>query len=447
MSDDRDYLVKHSIPQVINDLVTALVKDRPPHAVPYMTEWFTKKAVFERPKVPLTPLIKKVCIVGGGNAAQAFANILPSHGVACNMWCGFGDEAERISAGINSQGGMKVHWSDGSVTLGKPDKISKDPGEVVPECNVLIMPLPSFAYPSVLTDLKPHLKPGMYIGITPGQGGFDWVARTVLGEELMKSVIFFAIMPMPLNCRITDFGKQVHVQVLKKKYRVGALPAAKTQECCDITASLFQAETTALPHLLTATMYPINAIIHPQRVFRICQPWRPGNYLPENPLFYEAMDEGSAGLMDAVNTELQMIAEKIKELSGVDLEIPHIKDFLGWVYEDDKPDLTSTKTFFATCSAYKGFRSPLKQVEGKGWVPDFENRYFTEDIPLGLCIYKGIADIVGEKTPAMDMVMYWAQAGMGKEYIVNGKLTGKDVASSNAPQRFGVTTLDQLLGK
>lgn len=49
MSDDRDYLVKHSIPQVINDLVTALVKDKPAHAVPYMTEWFTNKAVVFHP--------------------------------------------------------------------------------------------------------------------------------------------------------------------------------------------------------------------------------------------------------------------------------------------------------------------------------------------------------------------------------------------------------------
>jgi hypothetical protein len=42
-------------------------------------------------------------------------------------------------------------------------------------------------------------------------------------------------------------------------------------------------------------------------------------------------------------------------------------------------------------------------------VPDFENRYFTEDIPLGLCVYKGIADIVGVPTPVMDTVLAWAQ--------------------------------------
>jgi|EP00670_Eutreptiella_braarudii_P002142 hypothetical protein len=444
-TEDLSYLVQHNVPQLINDMITGLVKDQPAAALPYLHDWMAKKAMHERPKVPISPLIKKVCIVGGGNAAQAFACILPSFGIPCNMWCGFGDEAERIRKGINEQGGMKVHWSDDTITMGKPDKISKDPAEVVPECNVLIMPLPSFAYPSVLKDLKDHVKPGTYVGITPGQGGFDWVAREVLGPK-MKELIFFAVMPMPLNCRITDFGKQVHVQVLKKKYRVGALPPTKTAECCEITACMFQASSEPLAHLLAATMYPINAIIHPQRVFRICDKWRPGKTLPENPLFYEAIDEASAGLMDAVNLELQMIGETIKEQSGVDLKIPHIKDFLGWVYEDDKPDLTSTKTFFATAPCYKGFRSPLKE-EGGGWVPDFKNRYFTEDIPLGLCIYKGIADIVGYDTPVMDMVMSWAQTHMGKEYVVKGKLVGKDVKETNAPQRFGVTTLAQLLGK
>ena len=43
-------------------------------------------------------------------------------------------------------------------------------------------------------------------------GGFDWVARGGLGLVMMESLNFFAIMPMPLNCRITDFGKQVSDQ-------------------------------------------------------------------------------------------------------------------------------------------------------------------------------------------------------------------------------------------
>jgi hypothetical protein len=33
---------------------------------------------------------------------------------------------------------------------------------------------------------------------------------------------------------------------------------------------------------------------------------------------------------------------------------------------------------------------------------------------------------------------------MGKEYIVNGRLVGKDVRETSAPQRFGITTVEQL---
>ena len=34
---------------------------------------------------------------------------------------------------------------------------------------------------------------------------------------------------------------------------------------------------------------------------------------------------------------------------------------------------------------------------------------------------------------------------MGKEYLVNSKLQGKDIATSRAPQRYGLTTLESNL--
>ncbi|NOR40102.1 MAG: hypothetical protein GQ537_02700 [Gammaproteobacteria bacterium] len=89
--------------------------------------------------------------------------------------------------------------------------------------------------------------------------------------------------------------------------------------------------------------------------------------------------------------------------------------------------------------------SPFKKVtNGNGWEPDFSNRYFTEDIPLGLCIYKGVADIAGVNTPVIDTVISWAQGHMGKEYILNGTLSGRDVSETNAPQRFGIHSIGQL---
>eukprot|EP00798_Chlamydomonas_sp_ICE-L_P017605 gene17605-23938_t len=394
--------------------------------------------------------LRKVCIVGGGNAAHAMAALFPFKGIPCNMLATYGDEADRINAGLDAQGHMEAnfdhHNSPGGLVTGRPDKVSKSAADVVPECNVIIMPLPSFAYRPVLEELKPHLKAGMYIGVTPGQGGFDWIARDVLGD-LVDQVVFFAIMPMPFNCRITEFGKKVAVQEFKRHYRVGTIPATKSADAISICEQLF-GYSESCGHFLSTTLYPINAIIHPQRLYALCNPkgrdpWTPGKSFPENPLFYENMDDFSAEMMDVVNKELIQISAALQK-SGMEVDVPHIFDFLAkFVYEDAQA--TDLKSFFAGNAAYKGFRCPFKQIEGgQGWEPDFQNRYFTEDIPFGLCIYKGVADIAGVATPHMDSVLTWVQGHMGKEYVVDGKLKGKDVGETNAPQRWGITTVEGL---
>jgi hypothetical protein len=34
---------------------------------------------------------------------------------------------------------------------------------------------------------------------------------------------------------------------------------------------------------------------------------------------------------------------------------------------------------------------------------------------------------------------------MGKEYLVNNKLVGKDIIETSAPQRFGYTSIQQFI--
>lgn len=95
---------------------------------------------------------------------------------------------------------------------------------------------------------------------------------------------------------------------------------------------------------------------------------------------------------------------------------------------------------------YKSFRCPLlpsKDLAGK-FVPDFTNRYFTEDINLGLVGYKGLAEIADVQTPTIDRIIVWAQKHMDREFMVNGKLSGKDLGVTNAPQNFGINSIDDL---
>ncbi len=77
-------------------------------------------------------------------------------------------------------------------------------------------------------------------------------------------------------------------------------------------------------------------------------------------------------------------------------------------------------------------------------IPDFTSRYFTEDIQGGCCMMKGINELCGLKTPTIDKVVTFFQKFLGKEYIVNGALNGKNAAETQAPQNYGFTTLELL---
>ncbi len=387
-----------------------------------------------------------VCVVGGGNAAHALVALLASRGISVNVLASYGDEAERMNQGIAEQGHIVAefasHNDPAGKIIGKPSKVSAQAVDVIPDSDLLIMPLPSFTYRTILKEIKPYLRKGMYICVSPGQGGFDWVAREVLGD-LVDDLVLFALMPMPFNCRITEYGKSVEVQEFKKHYQVGVLPASATDSVISLTEKLF-GSSKSCGHVLASSLYPINAVIHPSRLYTLCKDWQPGTLFPDNPLFYEQMTEEATQLMDNVNQELIQISNGLIAAGLSDIDVPHIYDFLvRYVYTDDSPDLV---TFFQTNPAYKGFHCPFKAIEG-GWVPDFNNRYFTEDIPLGLCLYKGVADLVDVDTPEIDKIIIWAQKFMEKEYIVNGRLQGRDVNETHAPQRFGIFAKEQLFGQ
>ncbi|UCF28468.1 MAG: NAD/NADP octopine/nopaline dehydrogenase family protein, partial [Chloroflexota bacterium] len=79
-------------------------------------------------------------------------------------------------------------------------------------------------------------------------------------------------------------------------------------------------------------------------------------------------------------------------------------------------------------------------------APDFQARYLSEDVPFALLATRGIAELAGVPTPTIDQVLTWSQARLGKEYLVDGELTGKDLSSSRSPQRYGYQDLDSMIG-
>jgi len=333
--------------------------------------------------------------------------------------------------------------------------------------------------------------------VTPGQGGLDWFAREIWGEELLSrmKITLVGLMPMPFNCRITEYGKKVHVQEFKTHYSIGVWPRTDFGRCKTLLEDLLaggnepqqvaRVEPAGHGSFLECSLFPINAVIHPARLYTLltdetdCKGDGDGDKpkngdeldrgLPENPLFYEDATPSAARCMDAINRELMVIGDALTR-EEIPVSIPHCYDWLAcYVYGeeplvDDQEKIEGLLRFFRTNPAYKGFRCPLQLVPSREnenderWVPDFRNRYFTEDLPLGLCVARGLAEIAGVPTPTIDAILVYFQERMGKEYLVVGnnnnqinsssneskKLAGADIGETSCPQRFGIHTLDDL---
>merc|ERR1712232_1355343 len=395
---------------------------------------------------------KTVCITGAGNAAHVFIPYFSRAGYNVTVFADFKDEAERLQKGQDDNDGILIHDRQDPANIkeykGKATLISKDASKVVPQADYIVAALPSFAIKHVLTQIRPHLKKGSIIFIMPGQGGGDFVAKEVLKEEFKKGLTTMAgIIPMPLNCRITDWGKRVELAALKHSYDLATIPASQAPIAAQACSKLLGYPCKAIGNYVGINLHCSNPNLHPGRLYRMWSGYYDGKVYAENPLFYETWDEESTDWLMKINDERLNIWKTLLQKypdAGKAEQVPDMFTYIKAIYGKQVKDPSTFTSAIRSCDGYKGFRCPMKAVDG-GFVPDFANRYFTEDIPEGVAMYKGIADLVGVETPVMDEIVCFFQQFMGKEYINNGKLAGADVMETKSPQAFGITTLEQLM--
>jgi len=411
------------------------------------------------PVASTASIVKTVCVCGGGNATHVFIPYFSQNGYSVTVFADFGDEAERLQKGIDENDGILVHDrcnpKDIREYKGRPSVISKDAKDVVPQADYIIIALPSFAIKNVLTGIKPYLKQGAIIYIMPGQGGPDYVARQVLGDQLKAGKCTMAgIIPMPLNCRISDYGKRVELAALKASYDLATVPARNAEKAAEGLRGLLPGKkVNIIGNYVGIALHASNPNLHPGRLYGLfgpdsqLGPYHEGMVYPENPLFYETWTDLSSYWCQKISDERCKIWDTICQKvpgTGVPEQVPDLHSYLSAIYAGQILDNSSITGCTSTNDGFKGFRCPMKEVQG-GFVPDFANRYFTEDFPEGVAMYKGIADLAGVETPVMDEILTFFQKFMGKEYIKGGKLAGADVAETKSPQAFGIKTLQELL--
>eukprot|EP01060_Flectonema_neradi_P002137 TRINITY_DN112_c0_g1_i5.p1 TRINITY_DN112_c0_g1~~TRINITY_DN112_c0_g1_i5.p1 ORF type:complete len:417 (+),score=119.27 TRINITY_DN112_c0_g1_i5:51-1301(+) len=397
-----------------------------------------------------------VAVCGGGNAAHVMVGDLGSRGYKVNLFAPFTppggvSEAEQWKTNLPKEG-MKLNYvTKGKVEYGSPNVVSASAAEAIPGAKYIFIPLPVFAHRAVLLDIVPHCDDDACIVAMPATGCFDWTANQVM-KELGRQIDVAGVAPLPYVCRTLDYAKETNFMGLKDQVGMATLPAGNIDRVASQVEEILGLKVKRYPSFLPITLTPTNPIMHTGRLMGMFGPnWRDNKY-DRMIKFYDETDELSNTWLHRLDDENQLIAKAAEEaiggsvgsIGGTDGNVMHINNYLKWTYGEDISKWDTCKDCFQTNKQFAGVGSPMKEVSEGVWEPDFKNRYFQEDFPFGLMANRGLAELLGVKTPYMDEVIMWAQSEMGKKYLVDGKVN-PDEKPQMTPQAFGYT-LEDLRG-
>ncbi len=368
----------------------------------------------------------RIAICGGGNVAHVLAGLLSQRK---------GLEIRVLTRKPGLWGeSIRVLDDQGRGTTGRPHSVSDQASEVIPGADLVILALPAFARAAVLETIAPHLTGSVWVGSFPGSGGFDWLAQKVL-QGASASVSVFGAQRVPHISRIIHYGTEVFGSPKKEGIAIAAIPQSRCSEIASILEDILQMPVSCLNNFLEITLATSNPILHPARMYTLFHDYAMGRFWQERILFYEGWDDAASELLIDMDREVHGIFARIP------LDLSYILPMLEHYGVRNAQELTLKISGIAS---FKGIPTPMLETEN-GFIPNFQSRYFTEDIPFGLLIIKGVAAITGTATPMIDTVITWAQEMMHKEYIVDGKLVGKDIAEPPIAQNAGIATTADLI--
>ena len=392
--------------------------------------------------------IETITICGGGNAAHAIIPIIRNHfSGKINLFLPYGNEATHFQKLIDEKKFLTATIRDKKI-YGRPDKVSKFAKDACREADLILMPLPAFAHEPTLLQIAPFLKEEAIIGAIPARSGFEYAALKILKDNKKEKVKIFGMQTLPWACRIKEYASKVDILGKKRSVGMAAFPYKITSELASFLTQLLDLKIEPLPNMLTLSLANVGQIIHPGIMYGLFKGKEELKYRKEEiPLFYQGVTKEISQTLKTMSDEILLLTKEIKNMDkSIDLDqVLGLKDWLIYSYKDSIVDKSTLQSCFVTNSAYKGLRAPMKKINNDYFLPDFQARYLTEDVPYGLVVTKSIAQLAKVDMPIIDEVILTISKWIGKEYIKGGYLEGKDIKDTRIPQNYGINNLEEII--
>lgn len=326
----------------------------------------------------------RVCICGGGSLGHVCAAVFAS-----------GEETEvSILTNRPKRWTSKIEVSDlfGKHYTADIKKVSNDPAIVVAGADIVFLCQPGFLIEKTLAQIAPYLCKNAKVGTIVSSTGFFFAAHRILPAQTK----LFGFQRTPFIARVNEYGKSASILGYKQAAYVAVENIEFVESFRIQLEHLFQTPISLLNNYLEASLTNSNPILHTGRLYSMFHNWD-GTPFDHNILFYEEWTN------DASNWIMKMDLEFMHLLDKLPVDKKNIPSLLIYYESTDAQSLTKK---ISSIKAFQGITTPMLLIE-KGWVPDFNSRYFTEDFPFGLRYIKELADKYGVKTPIIDEVLLW----------------------------------------
>jgi hypothetical protein len=360
--------------------------------------------------------VTRVCICGGGSLAHALAAAIGARAdVELRVLTRQPDRWSRQVRGI---------YLDVAEIVGNLAAVSADPA-IVADAEFVLIALPAPAIEEVLRRIEPFVRPASWVVGIPGYGGFDWMARSILGPD----VPLCGFQRVPYVRKTISYGEAVWISGIRPRLFVATLPSARCAEAASAVSDLLGIPASPLPNYLAVNLSASNPTFHPARIHTAFRELEPGIGPRDRGLFYEDWDDAASDAFLALDKERAAIA------SAYPLDGSGVVPILQHYGAADAGDLTGK---IRRIRALRDRHLPLVR-SATGWVPDVHSSYFVEDIGYGLYPIRALAEIVDIRVPTTDAILDWAGRLMHETMVDrDGRFAVHPRFPS--PQRFGLTT-------
>ena len=326
----------------------------------------------------------RIVICGGGGLGHTCAGVLSNQdGITVDMLTNHPEKWNH---------NFKINTPDKGTLLGKLDRISSKPEELIPDADMVLFCLPAFLVEETIIKIKQFLKTDTIVGAVFGCTGFFLFAH----NHLPTTAKLFALQRVPYVSRVVEYGKEANLLGYRDKLIMAVENVDERESFRQLVESGLGEPVELCDSFYEVTLSNSNPILHTGRLYTMWKDWD-GKPYDRCSLFYKEWT------LEASQLEVEMDKEFFALLKKLNVSTKHIASLLEHYESTDAQGMTKKLQSIVSLSS---ILSPMKEVEG-GWTPDFKSRYFTEDFPFGLrTIYK-LAKENSVECPNIEMVFDW----------------------------------------